>query len=159
MARKETQKVRGVYEHPKGSDVWWIQYFDQRRRHRERIGRRTLAIAVREKRRTEIREGRYFPTANGRAALFDDLLTDYREWAKREAGRSSKAEGCYARLLGVVRRQTRDAITLADVERFSPHSRRPVSFATVNRNLTLLRAIFNRERSPLSHQDVRRCAR
>lgn len=144
MARKETQKVRGVYEHPKGSDVWWIQYFDQGRRHRERIGRRALAIAVREKRRTEIREGRYFPTANGRAALFDDLLSDYREWAKREGRAIIKGEGCYARLLGTFGAKRADAITLADVERFKHMLAERVSVATVNRNLTLLRAIFNR---------------
>ncbi len=48
MARKEVEKVRGVYEYPKGSGVWWIHYYDHGRRHRERVGPRKLAIAVRD---------------------------------------------------------------------------------------------------------------
>ena len=144
MARKQAVKVRGVYEYPKDSGVYWIQYFDRGRRHRERIGARVLAIAVREKRRTEIREGRYFPNLRRRAVLFDDLLDDYRTWAKREGRAIIKGKGCYQRLLDTFGGKRADVVTLADVEHFKHALAERVSVATVNRNLTLLRAIFNR---------------
>src|SRR5579863_6660920 len=144
MAHKEAVKVRGVYEYPKGSGVYWIQYFDRGRRHRERIGSRALAIAVREKRRTESREGKYFPNLRRRAVLFDDLLNDYREWAEREGRAIIKGSRCYQRLLDDFGGKRADAVALADVERFKHTLAEKVSVATVNRNLTLLRAIFNR---------------
>lgn len=144
MARKQTEKVRGVYEHPQGSGAWWIHYYDQGRRHRERVGPHSLAVKVLEKRRTEIREGRYFPKLHQRARLFDELLKDYREWAEREDRAIIKGEGCYTRLLAAFGGKRADAIALADVERFKHELGDRVGVATVNRNLTLLRAIFNR---------------
>ena len=55
-------KQRGVFEKVPGSGVWWILYYDQyRRRHREKVGPKKLAISAYQKRKTEIREGRFFP--------------------------------------------------------------------------------------------------
>jgi integrase len=137
-------KVRGVYEHPKGTGVWWIHYYEHGRRHRERIGSYRLAVAVLEKRRTEIREGRYFDNRRNRTPLFDDLLDDYREWANLEGKAIINGQGCYERLLAYFGGKRADSIALADVERFKHELGERVSIATVNRNLTLLRAIFNR---------------
>jgi hypothetical protein len=36
--RPAPKPVRGVYEHPAGSDVWWINYYIAGRRHREKLG-------------------------------------------------------------------------------------------------------------------------
>jgi integrase len=69
--------TRGVYEYPKGSGKFWIQYFESGRRHRELIGTEKLAIAVREKRMTEIRENRYFPELRRRKVLFSQLCDDF----------------------------------------------------------------------------------
>src|SRR5271163_4118748 len=144
MANKEPEKVRGVYEYPKGSGVYWIHYYDHGQRHRERVGRFSLAKAALEKRRTEIRERKYFPNLRRRVVLFDDLLDDYRKWAEREGRAIIKGEGCYERLLTPFGGKRADAVTLADVERFKHALAERVGVATVNRNLTLLRAVFNR---------------
>ena len=32
MARRVVEKVKGVYEHPEGSGVWWINYYAQGQR-------------------------------------------------------------------------------------------------------------------------------
>jgi site-specific recombinase XerD len=68
---------RGVYEYPKASGKFWIQYFELGRRHRELIGPEKLAIAVREKRMTEIRENRFFPELRRRTISFDQLCDDF----------------------------------------------------------------------------------
>jgi len=116
MARKEAGKVRGVYERPKGSGVYWIHYYDRSRRHREKIGPRSLAIAVREKRRTEIREGRYFPTARRRAAMFDDLLRDYQKAKRREGNEVQRDDYGYRRPLEAFGGRRADSIAPRDVE-------------------------------------------
>lgn len=55
MARREEEKVKGVYEHPAGSGVWWINYYAQGQRHREKAGRRSDAIALYQKRKADSR--------------------------------------------------------------------------------------------------------
>lgn len=52
--------MRGVFEKPKGSGVWWINYHDEQgRRHREKIGKQSVAEQAYMKRRQEVREGRF----------------------------------------------------------------------------------------------------
>jgi hypothetical protein len=56
------KKVRGVFERPKGSGIWWICYYDQYgRKHRECVGMRSAAIDVYQQRKTEIRQGKLVP--------------------------------------------------------------------------------------------------
>jgi len=54
--------MRGVFERPPGSGVWWINYHDAGGgRHRERIGRYSVAVEAYLARRQEVREGRFLP--------------------------------------------------------------------------------------------------
>ena len=41
---KEEKKPRGVFERPPNSGIWWIQYFADGKRHREKVGRKSDAI-------------------------------------------------------------------------------------------------------------------
>jgi integrase len=78
---REEKKHRGVYEHPKESGVYWIHFYDaQGRRHREKCGRKSIAIARYQQRKTQIREGRFFPMRFGPsvAALKEELFQNYR---------------------------------------------------------------------------------
>lgn len=53
MARGE-KKLRGIYENPPNSGIFYVQYFDSEgRRRREKAGRRLDAITLLAKRRTE----------------------------------------------------------------------------------------------------------
>jgi integrase len=83
MPRKR-EKLRGIYEDPKGSNTWWIQYFDlQRKRHREKVGRREAAINLLAIRRSEKLEGRKLP-APRKAILFRILCADALEHSRAE---------------------------------------------------------------------------
>ena len=53
MAR-EVKKVRGVYERDPGSGVWWICYKQGGIRKREKVGRRSDAINLYQKRKAEL---------------------------------------------------------------------------------------------------------
>jgi len=79
-----------VIEHPPGSGIYCAQYFCQgcprhapgtpraRRRHRERAGTIKLAGELYRKRKTEIREGRFFPKAQT-AAPWDPVFAAWRD--------------------------------------------------------------------------------
>src|SRR6202022_4765169 len=81
-------KTRGVYERDKGSGVWWICWFDLNgKRHREKVGPKQLAIDAYRKRKTEVREGKFFPELRNRGVLFSDLCDDFEKhrplhWSK-----------------------------------------------------------------------------
>lgn len=61
MGRK-SGRARGVFERPKGSGAWWARYCDQYGRlHREKVGPKSLALEVYRKRKTEVREAKFFP--------------------------------------------------------------------------------------------------
>ena len=78
MPRKTIPKVRGVFECPKHSGVWWIQYFDaDKQRHREKVGRRSDAIELYKVRKAEIRAGKKFPRNLQRGSVtFQELADD-----------------------------------------------------------------------------------
>lgn len=144
MARKGS-KDRGLFERPKGSGVWWIRYHDATgQERRERIGSKALARKLYEKRKTEIRERRYFPPQRTRQVLFDEILDDYRESKNLGSHDTIWGKERYARLMNTFAGKPADSITAADLETFRDDLRRRVSPATVNRHLQLFRAIFGR---------------
>jgi hypothetical protein len=94
VARK-SGRDRGLFEYPKGSGVWWINYWDgDGREHSEMVGPKGLARKRYMQRKTEIAEGRCFPNARKRAARFDDLLDDYREAKRREGKAVMQGDSC-----------------------------------------------------------------
>jgi integrase len=74
MADMDDVKVRGVYEHPRGSRVWWIQYFEHGRRRRERVGRKSDAKTLYQKRKTQILQGDKLPELQRRKVAVRDLV-------------------------------------------------------------------------------------
>jgi hypothetical protein len=80
---RNAKKHRGIFERPLGSGIWWICYFDRfGRKHREKVGMKQSAIAAYQKRKTEIREGRFFPKATRSEVLFDEIGKDALEYSK-----------------------------------------------------------------------------
>jgi integrase len=80
MARA-VKKERGVFERPKKSGIWWICYFDQfGMKHREKVGMRAAAIQVYQRRKTEIRQGKFEPEDIKRKhknATVGEVIADY----------------------------------------------------------------------------------
>ena len=68
-------KVRGVFEHPAGSEVWWIHYYADGKRHREKVGRKGDAIKLYQTRKADATAGRKLPTLrNTRGTTVSDLI-------------------------------------------------------------------------------------
>ncbi len=144
MARRGG-KDRGLFERPKGSGVWWILYYDRNgQRHREKVGPKSLARKVYEKRRTDVREGHFFPPEHRRATLFDEIVKDYRASGRKPGQRDTWGSERYRRLHAAFGCRPANSITPAEVEAFRDQLREHLTPATVNRHLQLLRAIFMR---------------
>src|ERR1035441_7452923 len=70
----ETEKLKGIYEKPPGSGVWWIHYHIRGQRHREKAGRRGDAIKLYQKRKADGLRGAKLPELTPQAIVrFSDL--------------------------------------------------------------------------------------
>ena len=78
-------KQRGIFEKDPGSGVWWIRYADQYGKiHREKIGPKSFAKSAYQKRKTEVREGRFFPDKfKKRQAPFSEVAQDFLKHSKK----------------------------------------------------------------------------
>ena len=83
MKSKVAKAVRGVYEHPLGSGVWWVNYYAEGKRHREKAGRKSDAVALYQKRKADARRKLKLPElVPGKVVTFGDLSEMAVEHAK-----------------------------------------------------------------------------
>lgn len=124
-------KVRGVYEHPTGSGIWWAQYFVHGKRHRERAGNKTNAIKLYHKRKTEALTDAKFPELRRRRVTLGELMDDAVAFARthnKSAGDTAEKAALARPALGALHADSIDpAIFTAWIDR------RGVANATFNR--------------------------
>ena len=138
----------GSFEKAKGSGDWWIRYSDQFGHiHREKVGPKSLAQKAYAKRKTQIREGLFFPEKLGQRKdmLFKDMAKLYLEEHSKVNKRSYPSD-CHVmvRLKQAFGEKALSEITVQDVERLKGRIAQEVSVATVNRHLALLSGVFNK---------------
>jgi integrase len=140
-------RTRGLFEHPKGSGVWWVCYFDEHgRRHREKVGPKSLALKVYQKRKTEVQERRFFPE---RIRRRDVLVSEYLQefMAEQVSGKLRNAkhyEQYRTRWEKALRGKTLRQVLPEDIARFITQRRvAGKAPATINRELAFLRRVFN----------------
>ncbi len=76
MKKHEEEKVRGVFERPRKSGVWWIVYYANGVRHREKVGRKGDAIKLYQIRKADSLRGKKLPELQpGKVVRFGDLST------------------------------------------------------------------------------------
>lgn len=82
--RRKPQKVRGLFERPTGSDLWWIRYTDAAgRERREKAGTRGMAIALLDKRKGErLRQVKLPETLRAKPVLFAEIAADCLEYSQ-----------------------------------------------------------------------------
>ena len=73
--KNEEKAVRGVYEHPADSGVWWVNYYANGQRHREKVGRKGDAIKLYQTRKADALAGRKLPVLrNTKQVTVSDLI-------------------------------------------------------------------------------------
>lgn len=88
--------MRGVFEKPVGTGIWWINYFAAGKRHREKVGRKSDAIKLYQSRKSDATAGRKLPELRDSKVLrFSELIDDALEFVadhKDRRSHISKAE-------------------------------------------------------------------
>ena len=148
LLRDAPAKHRGIFERPKGSGIWWIDYRDSlRRRHREKVGRKNAARDAWLERKIEIREGRFIPprgAADG--PTFRELARQRMEWAKLRLKPASYRTDSQrlGPLLEAFGDLAASAVTAEKIRNFlSGILERGRTQATANRYFWLLHSIFS----------------
>jgi integrase len=79
--------LRGIFERPKGSKIWWIRYVDASGiERREKVGTKSSAIQLYRKRKQQALEGRKLPEKlRTRTVRVNELLDDALKHCKRQA--------------------------------------------------------------------------
>jgi integrase len=140
----------GIY---KRGRLWWVAYSDGGGRQlRESSGseKKTDALAVLEKKRTEVREGKQPILKKGKKVRFDDFSKDYLK--EREEKKSyAFAQQMIGQLNKFFGKYHLDQITLPIVKQYKQQRRndeavnrgKKVSPATINREISVLRNALN----------------
>jgi hypothetical protein len=87
--------MRGVYENPIGSGIWWIHYYGYGKRHREKVGRKSDAIKLYQPRKADVVAGRKLPELrNSKVVTLSELIDDVPEFvAHHKDNRSYESKG------------------------------------------------------------------
>ena len=87
--------IRGVYENPLGSGIWWIHYYGGGKRHREKVGRKSDAIKLYQSRKADVVAGRKLPELrNSKVVTLSELIDDVLEFvAHHKDNRSYTSKG------------------------------------------------------------------
>jgi len=144
----------------KKQGVYWIDYYVNGQRRRERIGPdKRLAETVLKKRKVEIAEGKFLERQRPITTTFDELANAYLTWIApdEQRGVPARKRSWYSSDLYAISKlrpyfsgKRLIDITPAMVSQYQAHRRaslsrfgRPVKPSTVNRELSILRAMFN----------------
>ncbi len=89
--------MRGVYENPEGSGIWWIHYYAAGKRHREKVGRKSDAIKLYQSRKADAAAGRKLPELrNSKVVTVGELIDDALEFvAHHKDNRNYKSKADY----------------------------------------------------------------
>jgi len=133
----------GVFKKGKS---WYIDYYVQGRRKREKIGpSKAQAQVVLQKRKVEIAEGKFLDAQGHQKLKFEDMgklfLENYSRPNKRSWRRDEEIVG---HLVDFFKGKYLHEITPLDIEKYKRKRREEVSPATVNRELSGLRNMYNR---------------
>jgi integrase len=95
---QQVQRSRGVFERPKGSGIWWINYYVQRKQKREKVGSRSSALALYKARKTDAWRGIKLPELRTAKLTLSALIDDALAFANTH-NQSARDYECKARIV------------------------------------------------------------
>lgn len=135
----------GIFQRPKKSGIWWISYYSlDRKRHRERVGRRDEALQLLGQRTREVSEGKFTPpTKSGRT--FRDIAAIVLAQKQLRLRPQSYETDCgrLDKLLPIIGSLPIEQVTSARLEQVLGDLKRSgLAGSTVNRYRSLVSSIF-----------------
>jgi integrase len=141
MPRTSSAKVTGVWEKVSGSGIWWIRYRENGVLHREKVGRKSDAIALYQKRKSEIRAGAKLPENMRRASIrFGQLADDIRRYSEKHHRDQSHITSRLKRILPDFANRLADQIKPEEIDAWI--ARNTETPATANRYRAVFSLIF-----------------
>jgi integrase len=141
MPRRSSAKVTGVWEKVPGSGIWWIRYRENGALHREKVGRKSDALALYQKRKNEIRMGAKLPENMRRASIrFGQLAEDIRRYSEKHHRDQGHIESRLTRILPDFETRPADQIKPEEIDGWI--ARNTETAATANRYRALFSLIF-----------------
>lgn len=139
---KKPKSIKGVFEHPAGSGIWWINYYVEGTRHREKVGRRSDAIALYQRRKTDARMGIKMPEVRPRrAVLFSEIAEDALAYSKEHKASYPGDRSTVKKLLPVFGGTAIEEITPQMIKAYLD-KRDDLTKTTINRYRGTLSMIF-----------------
>jgi site-specific recombinase XerD len=139
---KKPKSIKGVYEHPAGSGIWWINYYVEGTRHREKVGRRSDAVALYQRRKTDARMGIKMPEVRPRrAVLFSEIAEDALAYSKEHKASYPGDRSTVNKLMPVFGTTAIDEITPQMIKSYFD-KRDDLTKTTINRYRGTLSMIF-----------------
>ena len=125
---------------------WFIDYYVEGRRKRERIGpSKKQAVIVLDKRRVQIAENRFLDVKKNERILFKDMASLYLANHSRPNKKSYRRDiSCVNNLNPVFGGRYIYEITALDIEKYKLKRKEKVSNATVNRDVACLKHILKK---------------
>jgi len=129
--RERPAKPRGVFfrPRPQGEAIglkgqrgeWWVLWYDaDSRRHREKAGTKAAALALYQRRKTEVRQFRHFPESmrQKQHASLKDLVADYLEAVRASQAKTAvRIARRLAEVVGILGNVEARSIKPEDLER------------------------------------------
>jgi integrase len=141
MPRRSSAKVTGVWEKEPDSGIWWIRYRENGFLHREKVGRKSDALALYQKRKNEIRMGAKLPENMRRASIrFGQLAEDIRRYSEKHHRDRGHIESRLKLILPDFENRLADQIKPEDIDGWI--ARNTKAAATANRYRALFSLVF-----------------
>ena len=128
------------------NDNWYIDYYINGRRKREKIGpSKTQALIVLQKRKVQVAEGKFLDIEKHPKIGFEEMAKLYIDTYSRPNKKSFwRDEISLRHLASFFRTKYLDEVTSLDVEKYKAQRLQKMSPATVNRELACLKHMFNK---------------
>jgi len=139
---KKPKPIKGVYEMPPESGIWWINYYIEGRRFREKVGRRSDAVTLYQRRKTDARMGVKMPEVRARrAVLFEEIAADALVYSKEHKASYPGDRSTVGKLLPVFGKVPLDEITPQTIKAYLD-TRDDLTKTTINRYRGTISMIF-----------------
>ena len=135
------KKIRGVFQRPPGSGIWWISYKQGSVRKREKVGRKSDAITLYQKRRTELLSGWKLPENLKRSPLtFAQIAAPIAEYSRTHHTDTRNVTQRLRRIVESFGDKPADQIKPAEIDEWlSENTKTP---ATANRYKSTFSLVF-----------------
>jgi site-specific recombinase XerD len=139
---KKPKAIKGVFERPEGSGIWWINYYIEGKRFREKVGRRSDAVTLYQRRKTDARMGVKMPEVRARrAVLFEEIAADALTYSKEHKASYPGDLSTVGKLLPVFGKISIAGITPQSIKAYLD-TRDDLAKTTINRYRGTISMIF-----------------